>query len=270
MVAPPAVFKAIDREGFTLVELSIVMVIIGLIIGGVLVGRDLINAAAVRAQISQIEKYKTAVNTFRGKYGYLPGDIPDPAASSYGFAARGTGAAQGDGNGIIDGGCVALTHRYGCETALFWKDLGQAGLMDGDFSAVSYTGGPITIPVTTGMANYIPSAKIGNGNYIAVYPGNGGGVWGDNGINYLFLGVITSTSAGPGDYVTSGGISPSQAYAIDIKTDDGLPQSGRIKTATGLAIQVDTTYSATNCATSATQYNITYSVFVCGLSFQLQ
>ena len=50
------------KSGFTLVELSIVLVIIGLIIGGVVVGRDLIDAATIRAQISQIEKYNTAVN----------------------------------------------------------------------------------------------------------------------------------------------------------------------------------------------------------------
>ncbi len=45
------------------------LVIIGLIIGGVLVGQDLIRAAEVRAQISQIEKYNTGVETFYGKYG---------------------------------------------------------------------------------------------------------------------------------------------------------------------------------------------------------
>jgi prepilin-type N-terminal cleavage/methylation domain-containing protein len=63
------------RAGFTLIELSIVLVIIGLVVGGVLVGRDLICAAELRAQISQIEKYNTAVNTFYGKYGGLPGPL---------------------------------------------------------------------------------------------------------------------------------------------------------------------------------------------------
>ena len=66
---PRTIPKSHKSAGFTLIELSIVLVIIGLIIGGVLVGRDLIAAAQVRAQISQIEKYQTAVNTFRGKYG---------------------------------------------------------------------------------------------------------------------------------------------------------------------------------------------------------
>ncbi|MGH9519815.1 MAG: type II secretion system protein, partial [Terriglobales bacterium] len=72
------------QRGFTLIEMAIVLVIIGLIVGSVLAGQDLIRAAEVRATISQIEKYQTAVNTFYGKYGALPGDIKDPEASMFG------------------------------------------------------------------------------------------------------------------------------------------------------------------------------------------
>lgn len=76
---PPATTA---QRGFTLIELSIRLVIIGLIVGGVLVGRDLIE----RAQISQIEKYNTVVHTFQLKYNALPGDIAN--AAQFGFVAR--------------------------------------------------------------------------------------------------------------------------------------------------------------------------------------
>src|SRR5580658_7858400 len=89
--------------GFTLIELSIVLVIIGLIVGGVLAGQDLIRAAAARAQITQIEKYNTAVNTFRGKYNALPGDMNAEAASQLGFPSRPGTYGEGDGNGVIEG-----------------------------------------------------------------------------------------------------------------------------------------------------------------------
>lgn len=60
--------KKIQISGFTLIELAIVLVIIGLIIGGVLVGKDMIEAAKLNATITQINRYSQAVYTFRLKY----------------------------------------------------------------------------------------------------------------------------------------------------------------------------------------------------------
>src|SRR5579872_3532957 len=92
------------QSGFTLIEISIVLIVIGLLVGGILTGLDLINTAAQSAQIAQIQKYQTAVNLFQIKYnGYLPGDIPNPYASNFGFQSRGTAAGEGDGNGLIEG-----------------------------------------------------------------------------------------------------------------------------------------------------------------------
>src|ERR1700685_2222580 len=87
------------RGGFTLIEMSIVLVVIGLVVGGVLVGQDLIRAAYIRAQISQIEKFNTAVNTFYGKYQALPGDIGATSAAQAGLTPRGGYPGSGDGDG---------------------------------------------------------------------------------------------------------------------------------------------------------------------------
>jgi prepilin-type N-terminal cleavage/methylation domain-containing protein len=166
-----------SRRGFTLIELAVVIVIIGLIVGGVVVGQSLINAAAVRAQLSQIEKYNAAVNTFRGKYNALPGDIADPAASSFGFVARGPYAGEGDGNGIIEGpynGNAAGTNQgknLDGESQMFWSDLSTANLIEGSFTLAVANGTPaLTATSTPGFKDYYPPAKLGNGNYVLSTP----------------------------------------------------------------------------------------------------
>ncbi len=127
------------RDGFTLIELSIVLVIIGLIVGSVLVGQDLIRAAALRATISQIEKYNTAANTFYGKYGALPGDLSALSASQFGFVTRAGTQGRGDCNGVIEPWSYGQSRsRVQCpetgETLMFWNDLSVASLVDGHFT----------------------------------------------------------------------------------------------------------------------------------------
>src|ERR1700728_917805 len=95
------------NKGFTLIELSIVLVIIGLIVGGILVGQNLITAAGIRGQVTQIEKYNSAANAFREKCGYLPVDIPPVPASQFGLVTRTGIVGQGDGDGVLTARGVA-------------------------------------------------------------------------------------------------------------------------------------------------------------------
>ncbi len=229
-----------STRGFTLIELSIVLVIIGLIVGGILTGQSLISAATVRAQITQIEKYNTAANTFYGKYGYLPGDIPATAAAQFGFASRGALRGEGDGNGILEGIEANTTTGYDDiatytgEEAMFWVDLSAVNMIDGSFTTATSTALPGIIPITN-LGLYFPAAKLGNGNYVMVGSGGwsaccGAGHQGD-GQNYFFIDDITNnTGSGLTGYDPYGNttITPAQAYAMDSKTDDGNPQTGRV------------------------------------------
>lgn len=113
----------ITRAGFTLLELSIVLVIIGLVIGGILVGRDLIIASQLRAHISQMERFNSATNTFKLKYNCLAGDCPN--ATNFGFTDN------GNNNGLVSGainGCNAVNAesvaQSGCPMFGFFNRIG--------------------------------------------------------------------------------------------------------------------------------------------------
>jgi len=227
-----------NETGFTLIELSIVLVIIGLIIGGVLVGQDLVRAAEVRATISQVEKFNTATNTFRGKFGYLPGDLNAMTATQFGFAARGASAGEGDGNGVIEGwaSCCGTraTYESAGETIMFWVDLSSAvagNLIEGGFNTASSTTSPGADITGTNLNLWLPQAKIGRGNYFYVYGGayNSGG-WASLGVNYFGLSAVTNiaSSSDSGKIFSTPNIPVAEAYAIDKKIDDGMPQSGTV------------------------------------------
>ena len=84
-------FNINKYNGFTLIELSIVIVIIGLIVAGVVGGQTLVKQAKLRSIITDVQKTQTIINTFFLEYGAMPGDMPN--ASNYW-----TGAYDGDGN----------------------------------------------------------------------------------------------------------------------------------------------------------------------------
>src|SRR5690242_18571300 len=126
------------QNGFTLIELSIVLVIIGLIVGGVLVGQDMIKAAQVRATVAQYEKYNAAINTFRSKFNGMPGDLT--SATNFGMVARASATGVVNGNGLIestDGAVEASTTVAGNETVLFWRDLSYSNLIDNSFTTAT-------------------------------------------------------------------------------------------------------------------------------------
>ena len=273
--------------GFTLIELSIVLVIIGLIVGGVLVGRDLIKSSEIRAQLSQIEQFRTAMNSFRIKYNALPGDIRSTDAAAFGLFASGNGPARawGDGNGILEagnGGCnlPGLTNCFYGEFLIFFRHLSDAQFIDGSYGKnndmcpddlPAYIGRPAISTTPQEIERYMPRAKIGKSSFLTTYSYQS--------TNYFALAAFTSLGSGScnGYYGATAAVNPLsgvEAYSIDKKIDDGNPNTGLIRAIdtarnmTTLSLWVALS-AITNCVAGGTNYNIdNEDIGACSLSIK--
>lgn len=219
-----------SEQGFTLVELAIVMVIIGLLIGGILKGQELIANAKVSATVSQLKGLDAALNTFQDKYNAVPGDMTTPAARLQNCA--GACATAGNGNSRIDVPVFPAVPTAAQEGAVAFAHLSAADLISG-----------IDYADTTAVAfgRNLPAVKAGGGLWIgyAAAAINNTGV--SVGRHYAVLnGAVATPTA------TSGAINANSAANIDRKLDDGKPNTGSVSalgtgcvTGSGAAITYD-------------------------------
>lgn len=118
-----------SKAGFTLVEIAIVLVIIGLLLGGILKGQEMINQAKIKQVVEDFAKISAAYYGYQDRYRANPGD--DPNAGK-----RWSGAASGNGDGLIEGGynadCPASAETGAPESCLWWDDLRRSGFIPGN------------------------------------------------------------------------------------------------------------------------------------------
>lgn len=115
-----------QQTGFTLIELAIVLVIIGLLLGGVLKGQELINSAKVKNMASDFKNTQIYIYGYQDKYRALPGDDANVNVHLGATATPGTGGKLG--NGVIEGAWDATGTE---ESAVFWQHVRLAGLAPG-------------------------------------------------------------------------------------------------------------------------------------------
>ena len=188
------------QSGFTLIEIAIVLVIIGLLLGGILKGQELITQGRIRNVANDFQSMTAAINLYQDRYRALPGD--DPGAATR-WTAAGSLTTSGDGDGTIGDG-TAATPAYnsaaaGDESRLFWQHLRLAGLVGG--------------ATTTGA--------IGTANPPNAASGVTGVQNGAFGIN--------------GTVICSNNLPAKIAQAVDTQFDDGIATTGTVRGAAGTA-----------------------------------
>ena len=157
-----------NQSGFTLIEMAIVLVIIGLLLGGVLKGQELINSAKVKNIATDFKNIPVYIYGYQDKFRALPGD--DKAADTHvgGIVCTTTTGTCSTGDGVINGAWNAdQANASTTESVLFWQHVRLAGLATGsttpaapDYLPVNASGGTIGIMSGTTV---LTSAAINDG-----------------------------------------------------------------------------------------------------------
>jgi prepilin-type N-terminal cleavage/methylation domain-containing protein len=232
------------KRAFSLVELSIVLVILGLLVGGVLSGQSLIRAAELRNVATEYNEIVTATQSFKDKYFALPGDMPNATrfwlrqgglggynatcVTNSGAAVHAStqqGACDGNGDGKVELFNVLQVN----EDAQFWQHLKMAGLMN---IKVLQSAGDAGIGINFGSPRSLHNSRLPRGLWGALYypPTTGQfvplstGRVGSN-LNLLMFGAPVGNTGAPSTRL----LKPEEAWNIDSKIDDGKSTQGTLR-----------------------------------------
>src|SRR5204862_250045 len=190
-------------QGFTLVEIAIVLVIIGLLLGGILKGQEMITQAKIKNVIADFSGVSAAYHGYQDRYRAIPGD--DPNAGTRWTTAP--AAIAGSGNGVVGGTynntCPAVSAVGTPESCMWWDHLRRAGFVSGNgaqqpFNAVT---GQIGVQTGDGVSP-TPGPTLLN-----AVGGNG------------FVGLI----------ICSANLPDKIAIAVDTQMDDGVSNQGSVR-----------------------------------------
>jgi prepilin-type N-terminal cleavage/methylation domain-containing protein len=188
-----------NELGFTLIEIAVVLVIVGLLIGGIMKGQEMINSAKVKNLAQDLKNAGTYVLAYQDKYRALPGDDAAAVAHVSGTLASTGGTA---GNGRIEGAWASTTATD--ESFLFWQHVRLAGIATGT--------------TNTASTDYLPRNAFG-------------GAIGVTSIN------PSATTWSGSLFACSANTPGSVARQLDSAMDDGSTASGSVRVLSGTAVQ---------------------------------
>jgi len=249
--------QAVPKAGFSLIEMSIVVVIIGLIIGSIAVAKTMIRQAHLQSAIGEYGRYVQAIKEFQDRYLALPGDMNN-AENMWGTDPGGCPAAintvplvatcNGDGNGTIGSSDTSGNVSKQTEWYRAWQQLADAGFINGAFTGTSDAHGSAVIALS------VPESNLRESGWTFFYylqNADNPTLWGDHYGHLLSFGQYTS-----GDIARTPNLTAAEAFEIDSKIDDGKPGRG-IMRARRTAVEPNCTTNDT--AQDAATYNMASS-----------
>lgn len=204
-----------QKSGFTLIELSIVLVIVGLIVGGVLVGQTMIRNAEVRATLSQIEKLNTSVGAFRNKYKCLPGDCQN-ATRFFTASSQPQQVSNGNGDGKMMSDTIYDDAFYvDTEKSYAFDHLANAGMID----MAPFDEADTTASTWQAGGNH-PKSRIGGGIHMFFHRTENS--------HYFAMGMTIPSDGSDWFNTVPSLILAADAHLLDAKIDDGAPLTGKM------------------------------------------
>lgn len=263
--------KMSKEQGFTLVELSIVIIIIGVLIAGVSAGSSLIEQARLNSVIVDFRNFQMANYTFTSKYNAVAGDMTNGDAFWPTSCVTDSVGSFCEGNGD---GVVLLPNL--AEERLAWKHLSLAGLVSQSFSKIPDAG-------NTPFSESFPSSKVDGAYYViqasvniiyfpagaVIFPGVMTQTWPDKkNQNLIFLAKGAANGVTPASLPNLGAFTPDEAFSLDHKLDDATISSAGpiIGAQTGtIRSQDDGTSLTSPCVTAANPnvYNVSGTSSTC-------
>jgi prepilin-type N-terminal cleavage/methylation domain-containing protein len=232
-----------NQSGFTLIEIAIVLVIIGLLLGGVLKGQELINSARVKNLATDFKNIPVFIYGYQDKFRALPGDQPQ-AALDLQFPPANTADASTTvatlGNGVINGNWNDISTAS--ESYVFWQHVRLAGLAPG--------------------ATAIPATPAHGDGYLPVNA-SGGEIGIQSGTSVLASSPILDAAGNAirGSYIIcSGGILGKFVKQLDTQMDDGRTDSGSMLAAPTNGYNIGDSAESTASIDDATSYTVCMGV----------